>query len=128
MGIFINIKLQLTMKLNKIIFPAPKPGYNIHSANLVPIPRKPIQQIISDLLYEKKEIHEVSVPCMFFPCTDITDKVLIFFHANAEDAYLNSDFVHSMKETLRMHILSVEYPGYGIYKGKPSEAKMCEDS
>jgi hypothetical protein len=27
-----------------------------------------------------------------------------------------------------MHIISVEYPGYGVYKGDPNEAKMCEDS
>jgi hypothetical protein len=39
---------------------------------------------------------------MFFPCSSLTDKILIFFHANAEDAGLNDDFVHSMKETLRV--------------------------
>lgn len=116
------------MQLNKIIFPAPKPTYTIESPNFIPIPRRPIPEIISDQLYNKRQIQEVAVPCMFFPCTDITDKILIFFHANAEDAGLNDDFIHSMKETLRMHVLSVEYPGYGIYKGKPSEVRICEDS
>jgi hypothetical protein len=29
---------------------------------------------------------------------------------------------------MKMHILAVEYPGYGLYKGsKPDELKMKED-
>lgn len=68
---------------------------------------------------------------MFYPSTEPTDKLILFFHANAEDAGLCDDFVHSMKEQLRMHILAVEYPSYGVYNGKnivPDEEKMSLDS
>jgi len=65
---------------------------------------------------------------MFFPYCDLSEKIVIFFHANAEDAGLNDDFVHALKETMKMHILTVEYPGYGIYQGQPNEWKMCDDA
>ena len=46
------------MKLNKIIFPAPKPSYTLDGFNFLPIPRIPIPQIVNDLLYHKREIYE----------------------------------------------------------------------
>jgi len=39
----------------------------------------------------------------------------MYFHANAEDAGMNLDFFHHLKSILRVNILAVEYPGYGIY-------------
>jgi hypothetical protein len=46
------------MKLNKIIFPAPKPSYALDGMNFLPVPRIPIPQIVNDLLYHKREIYD----------------------------------------------------------------------
>ena len=116
------------MNISKILFPAPKPNYSIESHNFIPIPRRNISEITKLLSKETKELHEVAIPCMFFPCTEYTDKIMIYFHANAEDAALNDEIAFSIKGQLKVHILCIEYPGYSVYKGKPDENKMCEDS
>lgn len=46
------------MKLNKIIFPAPKPTYSLDSKSFVPIPRKHIQKIVEDLSRNRREIYD----------------------------------------------------------------------
>lgn len=70
---------------------------------------------------------------MFYPCTEKTSRVILYFHANAEDVGLASEFLRPIKETLyvrrrvfeinfpKAHILAVEYPGYGEYDGVPNE-------
>jgi hypothetical protein len=51
------------MKLNKIIFPAPKPSYALDGMNFLPVPRIPIPQIVNDLLYHKREIYDGTFNC-----------------------------------------------------------------
>jgi len=45
--------------------------------------------------------------------------LIIYFHGNAEDIG-NFAFLNNLSNTLKVHIAAVEYPGYGIYKGKPN--------
>ena len=55
--------------------------------------------------------------------------MLIYFHGNAEDIGLAFDLMYVFGSEMRMHILAVEYPGYGLYKtSKPDEAMMKEDA
>ena len=44
-----------------------------------------------------------------------SSKVMIYFHANAEDIGLASELLEYMRALLRVHVIAVEYPGYGIY-------------
>ena len=44
-----------------------------------------------------------------------SSKVLIYFHANAEDIVLSHDLLDYMRVLLRINIVAVEYPGYGLY-------------
>lgn len=53
----------------------------------------------------------------------------IYFHGNAEDIGLAFDLLYQFGNEMKMHILAVEYPGYGLYKScKPDEQKMKEDA
>ena len=71
------------------------------------------------------------IPCLFLPCDadEGGNKVVLYFHGNAEDIGLAFDLLYMFGAEMRMHVLAVEYPGYGLYKGgKPDEAKMKEDA
>jgi len=47
---------------------------------------------------------------------------MLFFHGNAEDVGLASELLEHLMETLKIHVLAVEYPSYGIYRTKdPTE-------
>jgi abhydrolase domain-containing protein 17 len=41
---------------------------------------------------------------------------MIYFHGNAEDIGLAYDLLYKFGQEMNMHILAVEYPGYGLYK------------
>lgn len=63
------------------------------------------------------------------PCDDGARKLIIYFHGNAEDIGLAYDFLYQMGHELKMHVMAVEYSGYGLYKTSgPNEAQIKEDS
>jgi len=71
-------------------------------------------------LKEKKESD--FIPCLLMKYKEGSSKIMLYFHANAEDlgrAYKFLNYIHSY---LRMHVLAVEYPGYGVYQGAPEGA------
>jgi len=47
----------------------------------------------------------------------ITKKTIIYFHANCEDLKTSYNLVDFLRHNMRMNVVSVEYPGYGIYAG-----------
>ena len=49
------------------------------------------------------------------PFTLGSSKTLVYFHANAEDIVLAKDLLEYMKCLLKVNVLAVEYPGYGLY-------------
>lgn len=53
-----------------------------------------------------------------------SDKLLIYFHANAEDLGNSYLFLDHLRTQLRVNVLAPEYPGYGIYK----EARIIDKS
>jgi hypothetical protein len=55
------------------------------------------------------------IPCLHVPYTIGSSKMLIYFHANAEDVVLASELLEYMRALLKVNVVSVEYPGYGIY-------------
>jgi hypothetical protein len=44
-----------------------------------------------------------------------SSKILVYFHANAEDIVLAKELLDYMRVLLRVNVLAVEYPGYGLY-------------
>jgi hypothetical protein len=44
-----------------------------------------------------------------------SSKMLIYFHANAEDIVLSHELLDYLRALLRVNIIAVEYAGYGLY-------------
>lgn len=63
------------MELNYILFPAPKSSYNEDLDGLIWIPNK-----------------DKNIPCTYYEYMEGSDKILLFFHGNAEDIGLASQF------------------------------------
>eukprot|EP00397_Hematodinium_sp_SG-2012_P052876 GEMP01062795.1.p1 GENE.GEMP01062795.1~~GEMP01062795.1.p1 ORF type:complete len:281 (+),score=69.59 GEMP01062795.1:137-979(+) len=54
--------------------------------------------------------------------------VLVYFHANAEDLGASHQHVLSLQVWLKVHAVCVEYPGYGLSVGTPTEKTVRDDS
>ena len=64
--------------------------------------------------YESKRISHY-IPCMHMPYTVGSSKLMIYFHANAEDIVLCNELLDYIRALLKVNIIAVEYPSYGIY-------------
>ena len=42
--------------------------------------------------------------------------MLLYFHANAEDVILANELLENIKNFLKIHVIAVEYPGYGLFQ------------
>jgi esterase/lipase len=70
------------------------------------------------------------IPCLYLPFSSGSSKLLIYFHGNAEDIGLSYEMLDHLRSSLKINVLAVEYPGYGIYRdinGCTAE-KISEDS
>lgn len=105
------------MELNKILFPAPKPSYteNLFSGEIIWVPRN-------------KHKFLPPIPCLFLSSARGSSKVLIYFHGNAEDLGTSYELLCHLSSALRMHVIGMEYPGYGVYKGQCSELRLLQDT
>lgn len=73
-------------------------------------------------LDSEEESDEDYIPCLFVPSDVGGNKLVLYFHGNAEDVGLAFDLIATFGELMQMHVLAVEYPGYGLYKNcKPDE-------
>lgn len=59
------------------------------------------------------------IPCLYLPYLGGSSKLLIYFHGNAEDVGLAMELLAFIKDMLKVHVLAMEYPGYGVYEGEP---------
>lgn len=64
--------------------------------------------------YDGKRISHY-IPCMHMPYSIGSSKVMLYFHANAEDIVLCNELMDYARALLKINIIAVEYPGYGIY-------------
>ena len=67
----------------------------------------------------KKKLIE-HIPCLFLPHEEGGNKVVLYFHGNAEDIGLAFDLLYLFGQRMNMHVMAVEYPGYGLYKTSKS--------
>jgi pimeloyl-ACP methyl ester carboxylesterase len=92
--------------VERLCFPAPKPSYDIRSYpdELILVPRE----------------DGIKIPCLFLPFKHARF-LIIYFHGNAEDLGLCYNFCTIVRDLFQVHLLAVEYPGYGICDGPCSE-------
>jgi hypothetical protein len=61
---------------------------------------------------------------MYIPYKNgFSSKIIIFFHANAEDIFISYEFVNNISKILKINVLVPEYPSYSIYKTIKSDNK-----
>ena len=99
--------------VERLVFPAPRSSYTIQSfpGELIVIP--------SD--------RGDDVPCLFLPFQHARF-LMMFFHANAEDLGLVYNFCTVLRDMFQVNVLAVEYPGYGICPGTPTEAGIIANA
>lgn len=99
--------------VERVLYPSPVPTYSLSSfpGELIIISREDGQD----------------VPCLFLPFCHAR-YVVIFFHANAEDLGTCRAFCTAFRELFQVHVLAVEYPGYGICHGKTDEAGILANA
>lgn len=70
---------------------------------------------------------EQCVPCLFLKYPSA--RFLIFYlHSNAEDIGKCYSFCHVLREQFQVHVLAVEYPGYGMCPGGPATADSVTEN
>ena len=101
--------------MNSIIFPAPLQSYTR-------------EDYPDNLIWVPKILDSVSIPCFLLQYMEGSSKLMIYFHGNAEDLGLSYEIIDMLKSVLHIHILAVEYPGYGVYAGKPTAEGILNDA
>ena len=43
------------------------------------------------------------------------ERIIIYFHGNAEDLFNNLYFLHNIKDYFNYSVMGMEYPGYGFF-------------
>lgn len=99
--------------VSALLYPAPQTSYSASSfpGELLWIPR--------DLDYKKCKPGDC-LPACLLKCSHAR-YLMIYLHSNAEDIGTARHFGMGVRMLLGMHVLLVEYPGYGIAPGNPSE-------
>ena len=75
-----------------------------------------------------KSLKHDQIPCLYYRYCLGSNKLILYFHANAEDLGMISIIISQLSQYLKVNVLAVEYPGYGIYKGNPTSSLLYEDA
>lgn len=70
---------------------------------------------------------EQCIPCLFLKYPSARFLVL-YLHSNAEDIGKCYSFLSVLREQFQVHVLAVEYPGYGICPGGPATADTVTEN
>mmetsp|Transcript_26617 Transcript_26617/g.88290 ORF Transcript_26617/g.88290 Transcript_26617/m.88290 type:complete len:654 (-) Transcript_26617:54-2015(-) len=106
--------------VDSILFPTPRSTYDFDDFpdDLVWIPRS---------LDPKDVDRQDSVPCLLL--TSPSARFFVFYlHSNAEDLGRCRQFCNVIRAQFQVHVLAVEYPGYGLCAGKANEETVLENS
>lgn len=101
---------------NGLVYQPPDCSYYIgeYAGELIWVPRES----------EKKRD---GIPCMLLQ-RPRAKWLLLYFHANAEDLGQIYLMLRYFRTFLQVHVLAVEYPGYGLCSGEPSERQVLVDA
>ena len=96
-----------------------------HSQNGAKIPAKKEEQKVKQL-----NPYANFVPCLYLPYLKGSNKLIIFFHGNAEDLGISYEMLDHLRTALKINVMAVEYPGYGVYEDPdgPTEEKIYRDA
>lgn len=106
--------------IGRLLFPAPKATYTIDSfpRELVWAPKGPVV-LDANGVDELGLASNDSVPCLLLTF-ESARFLIIYFHSNAEDLGGCRWFCQFLRDQFQVHVLAVEYPGYGVCPGPTS--------
>lgn len=110
----VNSKSSSWNIVERLCFPAPRASYTIKSF--------PDELILIPGGFDGRK-----VPCLFLPFRHARF-LIIYFHANAEDLGLCYTFCTIVRDLFQVHMLAVEYPGYGICPGHCDEEPIMANA
>ena len=102
------------MQLNNIVFPAPPCSYST-------------EKLFKDLIYIPKPGTDKAIPCLYLPYEQ-DSKLVLFFHGNAEDIGIAYEILCEIRACMKLSILAMEYPGYGLYHAEPDSETLLHDA
>mmetsp|Transcript_43587 Transcript_43587/g.102743 ORF Transcript_43587/g.102743 Transcript_43587/m.102743 type:complete len:672 (-) Transcript_43587:96-2111(-) len=132
--------------LSRILFPVLPPSYTVDSFphDLIWVPRSRASVNLLELsqtfkvdkctphMPPEEYMPEDTSPEDHVPCLLLTYPsarfLIIFFHSNAEDLGRCHGFCSYLREQFQVHVLAVEYPGYGICPGVPTGESVMENA
>jgi len=95
--------------VDKITFPSPPSSYSLTSH--------------PDLFFIKNPSAKAAgpgIPCMMYAIPQGAPVILVHAHSNGCDIGDMRQTLQSISESLRVHVMSFEYPGYGLNVGSPN--------
>lgn len=106
--------------MSRVLFPRPPPSYSLDSfpGELIWVPRSLNPQTSSP---------EDCIPLCLLRCRSAR-YLVIYIHSNFEDIGRCHNFCLSLRYHLRVHVLAVEYPGYGISPGSCCDEQGATES
>lgn len=113
--------------MTSLLFPAPAPSYTIDSfpGELIWVPKGVVLDPEgSDI--DSGESCE-SAPCLLLPY-ESARFLILFFHSNAEDLGRCRWFCLFLRDQFQVHVLAVEYPGYGVCPGTTSREAIMDNA
>mmetsp|Transcript_49073 Transcript_49073/g.116790 ORF Transcript_49073/g.116790 Transcript_49073/m.116790 type:complete len:411 (-) Transcript_49073:89-1321(-) len=98
--------------VSRLLFPAPPPTYKAGS-----YPNELVW------IRQQDDVGHCGHPAILQKCSEAR-YLVIYFHSNGEDIGLCYSFGQALRVVLEVHVLLVEYPGYGLCPGTCSEESM----
>lgn len=104
--------------VDKIAFPSPPSSYSLTSHPELFFIKNP----------KKGQAANPGVPCMMYAIPQGAPVLLVHAHSNGCDIGDMRQTLQSISEQLRVHVMSFEFPGYGLHLGRASKASIDETS
>lgn len=127
------------MSIDSLIFCPPRSFYDSQHDKLIWIPRECHPQVTrvhrtfkseeekdKELFRPNESLSSEFIPCLLYEPFRPVDKIIIFFHANAEDASFNMELLQMLTFEFCAYVLAVEYPKYGVYS-VPESTKNSQE-
>lgn len=104
--------------ISRVLFPTPPSSYSVSSfpGELIWVPRS---------LNPQTSTPEDCLPLCLLQCEEACH-LIIYLHSNFEDIGRCHGFCEVLRARLQVHVLVVEYPGYGIAPGQCDEEGAIE--
>lgn len=122
-----NYKDQIKYNNYKSLIPNQKTTKTKESGSVHKIPK--ISFSFENKFEEIKVIEkEEYIPCIFHKSSN-SNNIVLYFHANYEDIGHTYSFIQNLSISLKLNILAVEYPSYGVYSSSVCNAdRINEDA